>query len=231
MTEPHIESIPVELLVVDPEFKAREHDDPDHILRLSQSAPQDWPALIVCKRSDGRYTVLDGCHRLAASAHLDNGDGGRRLTAVRLPCQIIGLAEGESEYAAAVAANLGARALPLSRADRKTFAIWLHEARPTLSAREIGRRVGLAGNTVTAALREPTNLVGKKPALPRFLSALLKADSEGQGFLKLGDRRAYVEKCILSSRNPAAVIESLDAWLTPLSEGADRARAKLGDRG
>lgn len=225
MAESTLVGIPAELLILDPDVQARAAQDPQQIARLRMSDAQSWPPLLVTPNIDperpGTFLIIDGAHRFLAGQHFESG----KKVAV-YPCEV----RDGLGYEDSAEANLRHLALQLSTADRKLYAVCLHENDPELSAREIGRRVGLAPHTVISALKDPADSPGKKPVLPRFLSALLKADSEGQGFLKLGDRRKYVEQCILSSRNPAAVIESLDTWLRPLSEGADRARAKLADQ-
>jgi hypothetical protein len=216
MAEPRMQAIEISQLFIDPEREAREKLDCNQVWRLINSDPATWPPILCTPTGDGRFAVCDGWHRLEAA---------RALKLTILACQVVdGIGYEES-----LAANLDKQheSLPLGTAERKIMAIWAHEQRPDLSMRAIARFVGVAPGTVISALKEPVEPAGKKPALPRFLSALLQADGEGKGFLS--NRRGYVEKCILASRNPAAVIEALDAWLPPLLEGADRARAKLAE--
>lgn len=221
MSENQTRTVPIEHIVCDENIRAREQDDADHVLRLSRSDPSDWPNLIVTQRADGLYSLLDGFHRLAA---------GKDLDMTEFECDII-TPEGDSEYLTSVVLNLGPRSLPLSKSDRKTFAIFLHEEYPELSARKIALAVGLAPSTVLAAWKADNGKSKSElPQLPKFLNALVKVGKEGGGVLGLGDRRSYVANSILKAKNPDAIIEALDRWLDPLIDGLEQAREKLSEK-
>lgn len=219
--EKQTRTIPIEQIVCDENIRARDHDDPDHVLRISRTDPSIWPPLIVTQRANGYFALLDGFHRLAA---------GMRLGMTQFECDVI-TPEGDSEYLTSVVSNLGPRALPLSKSDRKIFSIFLHEEYPELSARKIADKVGLAPSTVLIAWKAESGNSKPKPAqLPKFLNALVKVGKEGGGILNLGDRRAYVAKSILKAKNPDAIIDALDRWLDPLIDGLELAREKLSEK-
>jgi hypothetical protein len=111
-----------------------------HVRLLMASDPAFWPPLLVSPNPDGMCDVIDGFHRLEAA---------RRLDLQTLSCVL----DASAGYPEAVAANLR-HGLPLSLADRKEYARWLHQQEPGLSYRQLGLRSGLNHETVKRALEE-----------------------------------------------------------------------------
>ena len=131
--------LPLSKLQADEQYQPRATGlDPQHVLLLASSDPSEWPPLLVSPNDTGSYDIIDGFHRLAA-AH--------RLGLSTLPCAI---QEGVG-YPEAAEANLR-HGLPLSLADRKDYACYLHDQEPTLSLRAIARRCSLSPATVKATL-------------------------------------------------------------------------------
>ena len=138
--------IPVTQLHADENYQPREALKEAHVKLLMASDPAAWPPLLITPGEDGRYLIIDGFHRYEAAT---------RLGLDALPCRI----DPEAGYPEGFAANL-THGLPLTLAERKAFACWLHDDDPTLSYRELGRRSGLNHATVKRALEtdevEPT---------------------------------------------------------------------------
>ena len=214
--------IPVEKLIADPDFQARAHTDPQQVARLKASDPEEWPPLLVTPNPDskrpGTFLIIDGSHRFLAGQDLEGGG-----VVTGYPCRVVpGLG-----YEDSCLVNLRHLGLQLSTADRKAYAVFLHEQHPDLSARELARRVGLAPSTVIIALNGAGNGgVSRAPfQLPRVLSSLVKAGQEGGASSEA--RSSHVAKSIMGSSDPEAVMDALDAWLVPLTVGLDRARVEL----
>ena len=212
-------TIPINQIVWDENIRAREHDDADHILRISRSDPSAWPALIVTQRQDGLYALLDGFHRLTAGMDL--------LGMTEFECDVI-TPEGDSEYLTSVVLNLGPRALPLSKSDRKNFAIFLHEEYPELSARKIALAVGLSQPTVSALVKqqeEGTN-TGKNKARSSINSMLslmtrIIATGEGAGFMGLGNRAQTIADRIAGSKEPKKILKAVKTWVPVLEKAIE----------
>lgn len=136
-------SIPLDRLVLDADYQPRRHGlSESHVRLLMESDPQTWPPLLVAPNGDGTYGIRDGAHRCEA---------GRRLGLDWLPCVV----DPNAGYPEAVAANLR-HGLSLDMDSRKDGALWWLVEEPTLSDREIARRVGLSHPTV-AKLRTAPN--------------------------------------------------------------------------
>ena len=214
--------IPVENLYVDIDSQSRDEIDEEQVARFEMSDSDEWPPLIVTPDTEieGDFLVIDGWHRVTA-----NAEGPEDQYRGALPCIIrdgIGYEESCEE-------NLKHRGLQLSTSERKAYAVFLHETYPELSGREITRRVGLALSTVQLALRgeKPGGQKSGKvtPSLPRALLALVKTESEGG--TTDAKREKYVTEVILDAKDPQAVIDALDIWLDPLTEGLEVARAQF----
>jgi hypothetical protein len=153
-----------------------------HVRLLTQTDPTTWPPLLVTPNGLGDWDVLDGFHRHEAA---------RRLGLAELACVV---ANGAG-YPEAVAANL-AHGLPLSLADRKDFARWLHSQHPDLSLREIGRRCGLNHETVRRALETDEGDAGENrqsaPADPvrKLVQQVVRTYQTGAGRTWLGFGKA-----------------------------------------
>jgi hypothetical protein len=131
--------IPLARLRADERYQPRQGLDSEHLERLRCSDTADWPPLLVTPAEDGTgYFILDGFHRFTIAQE-------RRLPA--LPC----IVDAQAGYPEAVAANMK-HGQPLSKEDRKDYAIWLHDEHPAMSYREIGKRAGLDHKTVAAAI-------------------------------------------------------------------------------
>jgi hypothetical protein len=215
-------AIPVEKLIVDPDFQARARTDPQQVARLKASEPEKWPPLLVTPNPDskrpGTFLIIDGAHRFLAGRDLE---GGRVVT--NYPCRVVsGLG-----YEDSCLVNLTHLGLQLSTTDRKAYAVFLHEQHPDLSARELARRVGLAPSTVIIALNGAGNGGRSRTPfqLPRVLSSLVKAGQESGASPEA--KSSHVAKSIMGSKDPEAVMDALDAWLVPLTVGLDRARVEL----
>ncbi len=145
--------IPVAQLQADENYQPREALKEAHVKLLMASDPTTWPPLLVTPGQDGRYLIIDGFHRHEAATRLGIG---------ALPCTV----DPTAGYPEGFAANLH-HGLPLTLAERKAFARWLHDAEPALSLRELGRRSGLNHETVKHALEteefEPNERVKTKP--------------------------------------------------------------------
>lgn len=196
--------------------RARETNDPDHILRLSRTDPAAWPPLVVTQRADGLFHLLDGHHRLQA---------GIELGLEEFSCNIVGLEE-DSEYLTAVTLNLDpTRALPLKRKDRKAFAIFLHEQYPVLSARKIALAVGLSNNTISKLIKKDDGSNSGRSKTRSGINSILSlmnrviTTGEGAGFMGLGNRSQSVADRIIEGKNPRAVLKSVKTWI-PVLENA-----------
>ncbi len=215
MTEKRMDNIPVELIICDPDFRARDHDDPDHITRLSRTNPTTWPPLVVTQRADGLFALLDGFHRLEA---------GRKIGLEKFDCEIISPVDND-EYLTAVALNLDGRALPLSLQDRKVFAAYLHQKYPDVSARKIAMQVGLSHSTVSTLMKQEngTNAErGKTRSSINTMLSLMKRiidTGEGAGFMGLGNRAQFIADRVAGSKDPKLMLKSLKTW-APILEKA-----------
>lgn len=135
MTEPTI--IELADLVIDPSLQPRIGGiDADHVQAL-QAVFESWPPLVVVEH-DGRYTLIDGFHRLAAA---------QNLSLETVPVTIMPMPEDGDLHALAFSLN-AAHGRPLALADRRAYAERLLRQHPAWADREIGRRCGLSSNTV-----------------------------------------------------------------------------------
>jgi ParB-like chromosome segregation protein Spo0J len=145
--------VPLDRLRANPDFQPRARGlDPEHLERLRASDPATWPPLLVAPDADGGYDVVDGFHRLHVA---------RELSLPTLPCVV----DEGAGYADAAVANL-AHGLPLSLADRKAFARWLHDQLPDLSYVELGRASGLSDKTAKRALAGPSESSSRAGGFP-----------------------------------------------------------------
>jgi len=216
--EPQLISIPVEKLLVDPDYQARATADAQQVARLKASDPKSWPELLVTPnpKRRGTYLVIDGQHRILAGRELENGN-----VVTSFPCRVV----PNLGYEASVQENLKHLGLQLSTADRKAYAVFLHEQHPDLSGREVARRVGLDVVTVLTAWKGGPDPASKPSNLSRSLTSIIKAEAEREGMG--GGRPAYVAHTILNSKDPEAVVIALDGWIAALTDGLEQARAKL----
>ncbi len=217
MSEKRIDNIPVKLIICDPESRARDHNDPDHILRLSRTDPATWPPLIVTQRADGLFALLDGFHRLQA---------GQEIGLEKFDCEIIS-PEGDDEYLTAEALNLDGRALPLSRQDRKVFAVYLHEQYPELSARKIALAVGLSHPTISTLIKQEdgtdTGRGKARSSINSMLSLMTRiiATGEGAGFMGLGNRAQTIADRIAGSKEPKKILKAVKTWVPVLERAIE----------
>jgi hypothetical protein len=211
--------IPLARLVADDAYQPRVSGlDRKHLALLAESDPDDWPPLLVTPLGNDQYAPIDGWHRYA--------DAQRRQLA-DLPCQIVegaGLPE-------AFAANLK-HGLPLSLADRRDYARWLHDAHPDWSLRQLGRTCGLSHNTVAAALRDGSGQADQavgavEPAnyVRHLVRLLVRADENGEGRILgiFGNRRAQHVAAVLATYpddERPRVANLLHAWGTACVETA-----------
>ncbi len=129
----------IEALMLDPALQPRVGGlDREHI-RALQESPYTWPPVVAVEQN-GKYLLVDGFHRLQAARDLD-------LESIRV--RLVPIPPDGDLHALAFSLN-ASHGRPLSLVDRRAFAQRLLRVRPELSDREIGRRAGLAGNTVSA---------------------------------------------------------------------------------
>ena len=134
-----IQAVPVSKITVDPSLQPRVGGlDAGHVKEL-QEAPESWPPLVVVKQSSG-YLLVDGAHRLAAAQNLE-------LETV--PVKVIEPPIDGDLKALAFSLN-ASHGRPLSLSDRREFARYLLQEYTALSDSEIGRRSGLAQQTIKA---------------------------------------------------------------------------------
>ena len=112
--------------------------DADHV-RTLEERPEGWPPLKVVWR-EGRYLLVDGFHRLEAAKNIG-------LESVRVDLVEVSPEADLHELAFELNSTHGR---PLSLPDRRAFAERILRGQPRLADREIGRRAGLAANTVGA---------------------------------------------------------------------------------
>jgi ParB-like chromosome segregation protein Spo0J len=218
-------AVPVDKLVMDESYQARNRLDPQHIERLRNSDPKTWPPLLVTSHPDrpGFYLVIDGAHRFEAGKQLGNGT---RVTA--FPCVV----RDSLGYADSFEANR-AHPLTLSTTERRQFALWLHELKPDLSIRALAREAGLTHPTVSAAIAQDQERSGPGSGgrdIGRLLNLLRRSrqSREGAGFLGLGNKEpAYIAKTILECKDPQGTLQALEFWLPRLAEGREIAREKM----
>jgi hypothetical protein len=111
-----------------------------------------FPPIGCVEDRDGRLVLYDGWHRVTARRRVAAeypGDGYDEL-----PAEIVRAPDGRDavDYAYELAIECSARgSKPLTHSERVTAAIHLGEIRPDLSAREIGRRLGISHMAVCRA--------------------------------------------------------------------------------
>ena len=222
---PRVIAVPPDKLVVDESYQARERLDPQHVERLRNTDPKAWPPLLVTPYPNrlGCYLIIDGAHRFEAGKRLADG---KRVT--RFPCTV----RDGLTYADSFEANRN-HPLTLSTAERKQFAVWLHELKPDLSMRTLALVSGLTHPTVSAAIAREQGHAGSGCAathIGRLLQLLRRAHEsrEGSGLLGRGGMEpAYVAKTILESRDRRGTLQALEFWLPRLAEGLKIAREKM----
>ncbi|MGA2111726.1 MAG: hypothetical protein ABSG98_06195 [Anaerolineales bacterium] len=215
-----LRGIPAKLLVLDPDVQARACQDPQQIARLRMSDCQAWPPLLVTPNPDpkkpGTYLVIDGAHRFLAGQHLDSG---KAITVY--PCEV---REGLG-YEDSAEANLTHLALQLSTADRCLYGRYLKEENPTLSNREIGRRVGVHHTTIATYLaKDPAASVAKsRKHIPRLVGLMVQIleEGEGTGFLGLGNRAETVAKTLLARKDIHNSIKAVKTWVSVLERAVE----------
>lgn len=141
-------------------FQPRERFDDDAIERYAEAFRENNDCfseqpMVVFPREDGSHSILDGFHRYWAISKVegDSSEGaeGARTIEVRV---FRGTEAQAKEYA--IRSNLGNRALPMTRGDRRK-AIGMLLAMPeweNRSAREIARVLGVSPTTVGKAKEE-----------------------------------------------------------------------------
>jgi ParB-like chromosome segregation protein Spo0J len=221
---PVVQSIPLELIIVDDENQPRvEQLDQAYINELA-TIPDLWPPVVVVAANGGRYILVDGFHRIGAAQQV----GMQLIPATVLPmpadCDLLRLGFELN----------AAHGKPLTVADRKDYAQRLLAAGGSLSDREIGRRAGLHHETVGALRRGGQSYAGatasRRPGgLPSSVSLLdplrysgaTRAQKATAGYLKrlaiaLAD--PYEDELPGWSDDPADVSLAIVAAM-----GADRA--------
>lgn len=137
----YIKDIPLNAIVLDEAYQPREGLWPEHVDALVNSNPSEWPPVLVKPLPDGNYCMIDGFHRYKAAEVLGE---------INIKAEIDDVADVLTAYEA----NLK-HGMPLTTAERKDYALLLHQRNPQLSYREIGRRAGLHGETVKAVIEPP----------------------------------------------------------------------------
>lgn len=141
MNEDHLQA-PTDRIGVNPELQPRVGGlDPSHVQTL-QDVADSWPPLVVIQQGS-QYLLIDGFHRFAAA---------QNLGLPTVPVSIIDSPTDGDLVALAFRLN-AAHGRPLTLDDRRAFAARLLRQYPEWADREIGRRCGLASNTV-GSLRE-----------------------------------------------------------------------------
>ncbi len=220
-------------LVLDPALQPRVGGlDREHI-RALQESPQNWPPVVAVEQ-EGKYLLVDGFHRLQAARNLG-------LESVRV--RIVPAPQEGDLHALAFSLN-ASHGRPLSLADRRAYAERLLKTRPQLSDREIGRRAGLAGNTVSsirqqleesAQIEHTQERVGKGGYTytpQRQLGELPEAGlgSAVKDLFTKGERKQqrrlakYLERLAVSLNDQY----ELEGWRTH-QDAVDACRAVLGD--
>jgi len=203
--------LPLSRLVADEQYQPRVNGlSREHLQLLSESDPADWPPLLVAPLDDGTYSIIDGFHR-----HADAMTRGLS----ELPCRIM---EGAG-YPEAFRANL-AHGLPMSRRDRRQYAIWLHGEHPNWSLRQIARECGLSPETVRSALSGDVQTGQSEEAstqpenhVRKVVRSLVKAELNGEGRILglFGNRRSQHVTEVLeeyADDDRARVAAVLAAW-------------------
>lgn len=160
----------------------------EHVNRLVNSDPESWPPILV-RPYEGVFTVLDGFHRVEAA---------RRLKLTSLTAVVF---EGDDSAARETAFEHNkAHGLPLTLADRKAHARWLHEHYPELSNRTLGVKCGLSHTTIKAALDsgqsdqyDDRSSREQAKAVDRLLVLLLKVHQEATSWFGRHTPKARVE--------------------------------------
>ena len=229
-----VRSLPLSGIVADEDYQPRADGlNRKHLELLTESDPSDWPPLLVTPQGDGTYSLIDGFHRLAEAER-------RGLT--ELPCRVI----DSAGYPEAFRANLS-HGLPLSRQDRRSFAVWLHDQHPDWSLRQIARECGLSHETVRVALSEHDSANVKNGQSDRGSRAIadhframvryvVRAEQSGQGRILglFGNVRARHVASVIDDyveEDRAAVAGALAAWGRACVEAAEPyLRSKSADR-
>ncbi|MGC8669489.1 MAG: ParB N-terminal domain-containing protein [Chthonomonadales bacterium] len=142
-TEVSVQAVPIRQIAVDVSLQPRVGGlDGAHVQELEE-APAGWPPLVVVKQGAG-YLLIDGFHRLAAAQNL-----GMERVAVRI---VEAPPDGDLR---SLAFQMNAvHGKPLSLADRRAYARYLLQQDAELSDSEVGRRSGLAQQTVKGVRAE-----------------------------------------------------------------------------
>ena len=148
--------------------------DSEHLTRLRETDPVEWPPLIVRPNTVGGYDVLDGFHRLAVA---------RELKLVTLRCDVQHDEDALTALLTAFEAN-SRHGLPLTLKDRKAFARRLYALVPDLSWAELGALAGLSDKTAKAAITSHSEIPRQASkerqdahsALGRALRPLIRLD-------------------------------------------------------
>jgi hypothetical protein len=115
--------------------------DPKHVEEI-QDAFDLCPPIKVVQQGD-KYVLLDGFHRYAAA---------QNLGLETIPVEIV-QPNDEDLFGIAFALN-AAHGRPLTLSDRRNYASRILRAEPSLSDREVGRRVGLMQPTIAKVRQE-----------------------------------------------------------------------------
>lgn len=113
---------------------------------VATNEPDKWPPIIVYP-VNGVYGRIAGKHRIAAA---------RKLGLKQLPAIARNYPDKAAMYVDMWEDNIK-NGLALTTKQRKEYALNLHRLQPDLSLRELGRRAGLAYQTVKAAIQEVEN--------------------------------------------------------------------------
>ncbi len=224
-------TVPLAALRFDPRYQVRSRGlDHAYLQTLLQSDPATWPPLLVWARDgDGTFVILDGHHRYAAA---------QRLKLSSVPCAIT----ATGSRADAFAANR-ANGKPLSVADRKAHARWLHGEHPDWSLRQIGRECGLSHHSVKNALApspprsrperrrccctspedETASRMARWPHYQRAAVYLFYAEQAGEGRDPAARERAFAT--LLQHITPAAAQPRVARALVEWGQAAVRAAA------
>jgi hypothetical protein len=157
VADPDVEvliALPLGEIHIDDELQPRQDGlDPNWIERLKDSEPDDWPPIVVVKNA-GRYTVVDGRHRLATV---------KELGLTELTCRVSVEPDGGDLRGLAFALNRD-HGKPLTNPDKKAEAERLLRCDPRQADRDIAWHCGLSNKTV-GVVRTRLEATGKIPQL------------------------------------------------------------------
>ena len=116
--------------------------DPKHVEEI-QDAFELCPPVKVVQQGD-KYVLLDGFHRYAAA---------QNLGLETIPVEVVQPPTDEDLFGLAFALN-AIHGKPLTLSDRRNYASRILRTEPSLSDREVGRRVGLMQPTIAKVRQE-----------------------------------------------------------------------------